>query len=193
MTDERWEDRLREVDAILVPGGFGKRGLSGMIRAIGYARARRRRSSASASACSAPRSSSRATPAGLDRADSTEFDRTRRDAVIFKLRDLLGVENLAGRCGSGPYPCRSSPVVAEDRYGAEKSRATPPPLRVQPDLRGPPAENASSSRASRPTGSSSRSSSWPTTPGSSAASSTRAEVEAAHPPHALSRASSGGP
>ena len=38
MTDERWEDRLREVDAILVPGGFGKRGVSGMIRAISYAR-----------------------------------------------------------------------------------------------------------------------------------------------------------
>ena len=27
MTDNHWEDRLRDLDAILVPGGFGKRGI----------------------------------------------------------------------------------------------------------------------------------------------------------------------
>ncbi|HXG66301.1 MAG TPA: CTP synthase, partial [Blastocatellia bacterium] len=38
MDDPNWEDRLRDFDAILVPGGFGKRGIAGMIRAISYAR-----------------------------------------------------------------------------------------------------------------------------------------------------------
>src|SRR5207248_1384773 len=35
---EDYEARLRDFDAILVPGGFGKRGIAGMIRAITYAR-----------------------------------------------------------------------------------------------------------------------------------------------------------
>src|SRR5437870_6749996 len=36
--DDDYESRLRDFDAILVPGGFGKRGIAGMIRAISYAR-----------------------------------------------------------------------------------------------------------------------------------------------------------
>src|SRR5207245_4650587 len=35
---DNYEARLRDFDAILVPGGFGKRGVEGMIRAISYAR-----------------------------------------------------------------------------------------------------------------------------------------------------------
>ncbi len=35
--DENYQARLQDFDAILVPGGFGKRGISGMLRAIKYA------------------------------------------------------------------------------------------------------------------------------------------------------------
>ena len=38
LMDDDYESRLRDFDAILVPGGFGKRGIAGMIRAITYAR-----------------------------------------------------------------------------------------------------------------------------------------------------------
>src|SRR5678816_1576461 len=38
LDDDNFEARLREFDAILVPGGFGKRGIAGMIRAIYHAR-----------------------------------------------------------------------------------------------------------------------------------------------------------
>src|SRR5687767_9980164 len=38
MDDDDYENRLRDFDAILVPGGFGKRGVAGMIHAIHYAR-----------------------------------------------------------------------------------------------------------------------------------------------------------
>src|SRR6185312_14564457 len=38
LMDDDYEARLRDFDAILVPGGFGKRGVEGMIRAISYAR-----------------------------------------------------------------------------------------------------------------------------------------------------------
>src|SRR5262249_11691092 len=38
LMEDNYEGRLRDFDAILVPGGFGKRGVEGMIRAISYAR-----------------------------------------------------------------------------------------------------------------------------------------------------------
>ncbi|MFH4233601.1 CTP synthetase, partial [Acinetobacter baumannii] len=38
LTNETYETELQDYDAILVPGGFGKRGISGMLRAIKYAR-----------------------------------------------------------------------------------------------------------------------------------------------------------
>ena len=38
MTTDDWRDELADLDAILVPGGFGKRGIAGMLRAIQYAR-----------------------------------------------------------------------------------------------------------------------------------------------------------
>ncbi|KAF0193980.1 MAG: CTP synthase, partial [bacterium] len=38
ITEENWAEPLKDMDAILVPGGFGKRGIGGMLRAISYAR-----------------------------------------------------------------------------------------------------------------------------------------------------------
>ena len=59
------EALLGGVDGILVPGGFGMRGIEGKIEAIRYARTRKHPvSSASAWACSAPSSSSPATCSG---------------------------------------------------------------------------------------------------------------------------------
>lgn len=43
--------------------------------------------------------------AGLPRADSTEFNENAEDKVIFKLRDLVGVEQLGGTMRLGAYPC----------------------------------------------------------------------------------------
>lgn len=56
--EEGAEKILQDVDAILVPGGFGKRGTEGMVKAIEFAVKTRSRSSASASACRWPSSSS---------------------------------------------------------------------------------------------------------------------------------------
>jgi len=86
-----WEERLRDLDAILVPGGFGKRGISGMIRAIGYAR---REGTPFFGICLGMQCASiefARSVAGLEGADSTEFDDDTPHRVIFKLRDLVGV------------------------------------------------------------------------------------------------------
>jgi len=54
-------ERLHGYDGILVPGGFGKRGIQGMVHTIQYARENRFRFLESASACSAPRLNTHAT------------------------------------------------------------------------------------------------------------------------------------
>lgn len=105
MTDERWEDRLRDLDAILVPGGFGKRGISGMLRAIGYARREKKPFFGICLGMQCAAIEFARNVCGIDNAESTEFDPDTTDPVIFKLRDLLGVEDLGGTMRLGAYDC----------------------------------------------------------------------------------------
>ncbi len=121
MTDERWEDRLREVDAILVPGGFGKRGVSGMIRAIGYARTHKKPFFGICLGMQCASLEYARNVCGLEQADSTEFDEDTPDPVIFKLRDLLGVDQLGGTMRLGAYPCElRDGSLAAQVYGADE-------------------------------------------------------------------------
>jgi CTP synthase len=118
MDDPNWEDRLRDFDAILVPGGFGKRGISGMVRAIGYAR---REQTPFFGICLGMQCASiefARSVAELEGADSTEFDDDTPHPIIFKLRDLIGVEAMGGTMRLGAYPCRLRPgSLAEKIYG----------------------------------------------------------------------------
>jgi CTP synthase len=121
MTDERWEDRLRDVDAILVPGGFGKRGISGMIRAIGYARREKKPFFGICLGMQCATVEFARNVCGIENADSTEFAPDTPDPVIFKLRDLLGVENMGGTMRLGAYKCRLLPgSLAERIYGTNE-------------------------------------------------------------------------
>jgi CTP synthase len=121
MTDERWEDRLRDVDAILVPGGFGKRGISGMIRAIGYARREKKPFFGICLGMQCATVEFARNVCGIENSDSTEFDPDTPDPVIFKLRDLLGVENMGGTMRLGAYKCRLLPgSLAAGIYGTDE-------------------------------------------------------------------------
>jgi CTP synthase len=105
LEDPNWEDRLRDLDAILVPGGFGKRGISGMLRAINHAR---REQTPYFGICLGMQCATiefARNACGLEGADSTEFDDDAVHPVIFKLRDLIGVEELGGTMRLGAYPC----------------------------------------------------------------------------------------
>jgi CTP synthase len=120
-TDDRWEDRLRDVDAILVPGGFGKRGIPGMIRAIGYARREKKPFFGICLGMQCATIEYARNVCGIDEADSTEFDPDTPNPIIFKLRDLLGVENLGGTMRLGAYPCQLRPgSLAETVYGTNE-------------------------------------------------------------------------
>ena len=118
MEDDNFEDRLRDFDAILVPGGFGRRGVAGMIRAIGYAR---RSKTPYFGICLGMQTATieyARSVCGLTNADSTEFDPETPHPVIFKLRDLVGVEELGGTMRLGVWQCKlAESSLAREVYG----------------------------------------------------------------------------
>jgi CTP synthase len=118
LMDEDYEERLRDYDAILVPGGFGKRGVSGMIRAINYARRTRTPYFGICLGMQTAVIEYARAVCGLDRADSTEFDAETPHPVIFKLRDLANVEDLGGTMRLGAWTCRlAEGSLAQEVYG----------------------------------------------------------------------------
>ncbi len=122
LMDDDYEDRLRDFDAILVPGGFGKRGVAGMIRAILYARRSRTPYFGICLGMQTACIEYARNVCGLKEADSTEFDLGTPFPVIFKLRDLVNVEELGGTMRLGAWPCRLAPdsLVGEIYGGVEE-------------------------------------------------------------------------
>jgi len=118
MDDDDYESRLRDFDAILVPGGFGKRGISGMIRAISYAR---RSKTPYFGICLGMQTAClefARNVCSLKECDSTEFDVETPHPVIFKLRDLVDVEELGGTMRLGAWPCElAAGSLAREVYG----------------------------------------------------------------------------
>jgi CTP synthase len=122
LMDDDYENRLRDFDAILVPGGFGKRGIAGMIRAIYYARKTRTPYFGICLGMQTACIEYARNVCELKDADSTEFDLETPHPVIFKLRDLVDVEELGGTMRLGAWPCRLAPgSLAQQVYsGADE-------------------------------------------------------------------------
>ncbi len=118
MDDDAYENRLRDFDAILVPGGFGKRGVAGMIRAIHYARKTRTPFFGICLGMQTACIEFARNACDLKEADSTEFDLETPHPVIFKLRDLVDVEELGGTMRLGAWTCRVTPgSLVQEVYG----------------------------------------------------------------------------
>jgi CTP synthase len=118
LMDDDYENRLRDFDAILVPGGFGKRGVAGMIRAISYARRTRTPYFGICLGMQTACIEYARNVCELKDADSTEFDLETPHPVIFKLRDLVNVEELGGTMRLGAWPCVLTPgSLVQDVYG----------------------------------------------------------------------------
>jgi CTP synthase len=101
-----WPRELFEVDSLLVPIGFGQRGTEGKIRAIRYAREHRVPFFGICLGMQCMVIEFARNVCGIKDATSSEFDSDTEHAVIYKLRDLLGVEELGGTMRLGAYPCR---------------------------------------------------------------------------------------
>jgi CTP synthase len=104
MADD-YETQLHDYDAILVPGGFGKRGVSGMLRAIKYAR---KSGTPYFGICLGMQTACiefARNVCEMKDADSTEFNAETEFPIIFKLRDLVNVEELGGTMRLGAWDC----------------------------------------------------------------------------------------
>ncbi|MGK2860155.1 MAG: CTP synthase [Thermoanaerobaculia bacterium] len=95
---------LATVDGILVGPGFGERGVEGMIRAIRYAREKKIPYFGICLGMQCATIEFARNVAGLVGANSTEFDDDAHYKVIYKLRDLIGVDALGGTMRLGKYP-----------------------------------------------------------------------------------------
>ncbi|HEV3220654.1 MAG TPA: CTP synthase [Candidatus Acidoferrales bacterium] len=110
--------RLAHVDGILVPGGFGKRGLQGMIYAIQYARERKVPYFGICLGMQCATVEYARDVAGLADADTTESNPQTPHRVIYKLRELLGVDEMGGTMRLGAWPCVIEPgSLANRAYG----------------------------------------------------------------------------
>ena len=110
--------RLRGYDGILVPGGFGKRGVQGMIYTIQYARENKVPFFGICLGMQCATVEYARDVAGLERADTTECDPQSPHRVIYKLRELLGVDEMGGTMRLGAWPCKLEPgSFAHRAYG----------------------------------------------------------------------------
>jgi CTP synthase len=109
---------LEGADGILVPGGFGSRGTRGMMKAAEYARTQGVPYFGICYGFQWATVEYARNVCGLEGADSTEVDETASHKVIYKLRDLLGVDDLGGTMRLGRYACELAPgSLAETIYG----------------------------------------------------------------------------
>ena len=114
-----WPREMFEVDSLLVPIGFGRRGTEGKIRAIRYAREHKVPFFGICLGMQCMTIEYARNVCGIKDATSSEFDPDTEHAIIYKLRDLLGVEELGGTMRLGAYPCRlKEGSLARRIYGA---------------------------------------------------------------------------
>jgi CTP synthase len=112
------EKLLASFDGILVPGGFGHRGVEGMIEAIRFAREREVPYFGICLGMQTLVIEFARNVCGLKDADSTEFNPAAPHRVIYKLRELTGVDEMGGTMRLGAYPCRlAEGSFAHQAYG----------------------------------------------------------------------------
>ncbi|HVP43644.1 MAG TPA: CTP synthase [Terriglobales bacterium] len=117
--DRSYESQLEGFDGILVPGGFGKRGIAGMLNAIRYARERKVPYFGICLGMQTACIEFARNVCHLENANSSEFDPATEHRVIYKLRELRGVEELGGTMRLGAWTCKLEPGSLASRiYGA---------------------------------------------------------------------------
>ena len=116
-----WPREVFEVDGLLVPIGFGPRGTEGKIRAIRYAREHQVPFFGICLGMQCMVIEYARNVCGMAEATSSEFDPESPHAVIYKLRDLLGVEEMGGTMRLGAYPCvLEKGTLAREIYGRDE-------------------------------------------------------------------------
>jgi CTP synthase len=110
-------DQLSEADGIVVPGGFGSRGIEGKIAAARYARENQVPYLGLCLGMQTMCIEFTRFALGTEDANSTEFDRTTPHPVIDLLPEQRDIADLGGTMRLGVYPCKLVPgTKADDAY-----------------------------------------------------------------------------
>jgi len=118
--DHSYESQLEGFDGILVPGGFGKRGIEGMLNAIRYAREKHVPYFGICLGMQTACIEFARNVCGLKDANSSEFDPATPHRIIYKLRELLGVEEMGGTMRLGAWTC----ILQEDSLAFKAYEST---------------------------------------------------------------------
>jgi len=111
---------IEGVDGVLVPGGFGERGVEGKIRAIQHARETGLPFFGICLGMQCAAIEYARNVLGLERAHTAEFSAETPHPVIHLMPDQRNVHELGGTMRLGSYPCRVKPgTLAHRLYGAE--------------------------------------------------------------------------
>ncbi|MFL6300947.1 MAG: CTP synthase [Terriglobales bacterium] len=113
-----YESQLEDYDGILVPGGFGKRGIEGMLNAIRYAREKKVPYFGICLGMQTACIEFARNVCMLEGANSSEFDQSTAHRIIYKLRELRGIDELGGTMRLGAWTCKIQPdTLAHRIYG----------------------------------------------------------------------------
>ena len=116
------EGRLRDLDGMIVPGGFGERGIEGMIAAVGYAREGQIPCLGLCLGLQVMVIEFARNIAGLERANSREFSPSAPHLVIDLMddqREIVSQSNYGGTMRLGTYPAKLRPgTQMADIYGS---------------------------------------------------------------------------
>jgi CTP synthase len=111
-----WE-LVKEADGILVPGGFGSRGIEGKIKAIQYARENKIPYLGLCLGMQLMVIEFARLALQNEDVNSTEFDRSTRHPVIDLMPDQRGIADMGGTMRLGVYPCQLQPgTIAARAY-----------------------------------------------------------------------------
>ena len=120
ITDENVESILHDVDGILVPGGFGSRGIEGKIKAITFARTHKIPFLGLCLGMQLSIVEFARNVVGYNDAHSIELDPSTTHPVIALMPDQNGVEDIGGTLRLGSYPCvLDKTSKAYELYGKE--------------------------------------------------------------------------
>lgn len=121
LTAERCEEQLAGLDGILVPGGFGSRGIEGMILAVRYAREKGLPYFGICLGMQVAVIEYARNVCGIRDANSGEFDEQCAHKVIDFMPGQSGDIDKGGTLRLGAYPCVIAPDTAMERcYGCSR-------------------------------------------------------------------------
>ncbi len=114
------EKLLKGMDAVVVPGGFGNRGVDGKVEAIRWAREQRVPFLGLCLGMQCAVIEWARNQAGLKNATSAELDPNTNHPVIHLLPEQQDVVDMGGTMRLGVYPCRLTPkTMAQNLYGEQ--------------------------------------------------------------------------